>query len=132
MMTQIKHFYFSFIIALDLYGYKTLKLEVRTKKYINVENLCELLLGIARDLDLGTSQKGKGCALWRYFTYHGPGGVATSDGIKSDDLVCDMKQATFRRCLKNLFNTDVSAHAANTKLKPYVLQRESYDAAKSA
>ena len=58
-MTQIKHFYFSFIIALDLYAYKTLELEVRTKKYINVENLCELLLGMARDLGLGTSQKTK-------------------------------------------------------------------------
>ena len=77
-------------------------------------------------------KKRKGYALWHYFTYHGPGGVATSDGIKSDDLVCDMKQASFRGRLKNLFNTDVSAHAVNTKFGPYVSPPESDDAGKSA
>ena len=56
----------------------------------------------------------------------------TSDGIKSHDLDCDMKQANFHQCLKNLFNIDVSAHAANTKLEPYVSPRESDDVAKSA
>ena len=77
-------------------------------------------------------KKRKGCALWRYFTYHGPGGVVTSDGIKSHDLACDMKQAIFYQCFKNLFSIDVSAHAANTRLGPYVSPRESDDAAKSA
>ena len=59
---------------------------MRTKSYINVENLCELLLGIASDLGLGASQKRKGCTLWFYYTYHGHGGVATSDEIKSNEL----------------------------------------------
>ena len=77
-------------------------------------------------------KKRKGCALWRYFTCHGPGGVVTSDRFKSHDLDFDMNQATFHQCLKNLFNIDVSAHAANTKLEPYVSPRESDDVAKSA
>ena len=77
-------------------------------------------------------KKRKVYALWRNFTYHSPGGVATSDGIKSDDLVCDMKQASFRRRLKNLFDTDVSAHAVNTKFGLYVSSRERDDAGKSA
>ena len=55
----------------------------------------------------------------------------TSDGIKSHDLVCDMKQATFYEFFKNLFNIDGSTHAANTRLGPYVSPRESDDAAKS-
>ena len=57
----------------------------RKKVHKKVENLCELLLGMARDMDWVLVTKRKGCALWRYFTYPGLDGVATSHGIKSHD-----------------------------------------------
>ena len=102
------------------------------KKYMNVAQLRELLLGMERDLGLGhLSQNEKDVFYAVNSLITARDGLAKSDEIKSHDLVREMTQPTSHRCLKNLVNMRLLAHAPNTKAGSYVSPQQTDDESKS-
>ena len=91
------------------------------KKYMNVVQLRELLLGMERDLGMGhLFQNEKDVFYAVNSVIYARNGIGKSDEIKSHDLLREMTQPTFHRCLKKLANIKLLAHAPNTKAGSYV------------
>ena len=102
------------------------------KKYMNVAKLRELLLGMERDLGLGNlSQNEKDVFYAVNSIISARNGIAKSDEIKSHDLVRELTQPTFHRCLKNLVNMKLLAHTPNTKAGSYVSPQQTDDQSES-
>ena len=92
-----------------------------SRNYMNVVELRKLLLGMEKDLGLGhLSQNEKDVFYAVMSVISDRNGVAKSDEIKNHDLVADMTQPTFHRCLKNLVKMKLLDHAPNTKAGSYV------------
>ena len=88
---------------------------------MNVAQLRELLLSMEKDLGLGhLSQNEKDVFYAVNSVISFRKGIAKSEDIKSHDLVLDMTQPTFHRCLKSLVQMGFLAHAPNTKVGSYV------------
>lgn len=79
-----------------------------SRNYMNVVELRKLLLGMEKDLGLGhLSQNEKDVFYAVMSVISDRNGVAKSDEIKNHDLVADMTQPTFHRCLKKSCQNEI-------------------------
>ena len=92
-----------------------------SRKFMNVVELRKLLLGMEKDLGLGQLSQNEKDVLYAVMSVISDRqGIAKSDEIKGHELVADMTQPTFHRCLKNLVKMRLLDHAPNTKAGSYV------------
>ncbi|MDA9990603.1 hypothetical protein N9E48_07330 [Paracoccaceae bacterium] len=99
-----------------------------SRKLMNVAQLRELLLAMEKDLRLGHLSQNEKDVFYAVNSVIGlKKNIAKSEDIKNHDLVLDMTQPTFHRCLKNLVNMGFLAHAPSTKAGSYVSALEDED-----